>query len=66
VSKESVLDVKAQDESGRIFDVEIQVISSPYYTKRSLYYWAKVYESQLKESELYSTLNPVICINISL
>jgi hypothetical protein len=40
-NKESVLDMKAEDETGRIFDVEIQVIGSSRYIKRTLYYWAK-------------------------
>lgn len=63
-SKESILDVKAEDENKRIFDVEIQVIGNSKYVKRSLYYWAKNYHEQLKESEGYSELNPVICVNI--
>ncbi len=63
-SKESILDVKAEDENKRIFDVEIQVIGNSTYIKRSLYYWAKNYQSQLKGSERYNELNPVICVNI--
>ncbi len=39
-SKESILDVKAEDENRRIFDVEIQVIGNSRYIKRSLYSWA--------------------------
>ncbi|MBF0204997.1 MAG: PD-(D/E)XK nuclease family transposase [Desulfamplus sp.] len=31
---------------------------------RSLYYWAKLYSSQLNEGNKYITLFPVVCINI--
>ena len=62
--KESILDIKAEDKTGRVFDVEIQVIGNASFVKRSLYYWAKNYHSQLKESEYYTKLKPVICINI--
>ncbi len=62
--KESILDIKAEDKTGRVFDVEIQVIGNASFVKRSLYYWAKNYYSQLKESDHYIKLMPVICINI--
>jgi len=62
--KESILDIKAEDKAGRVFDVEIQVIGNASFVKRSLYYWSKNYYSQLKESEHYTKLTPVICINI--
>ncbi len=63
-TKESILDIKATDSLGRVFDVEIQVIGNSTYVKRSLYYWAKNYYSQLKTSEHYTKLMPVVCINI--
>lgn len=63
-SKESILDVKAEDENSRIFDVEIQVLGDSRYVKRSLYYWSKNYHQQLKEGDRYDRLNPVICVNI--
>ncbi|MCP4162959.1 MAG: Rpn family recombination-promoting nuclease/putative transposase [Deltaproteobacteria bacterium] len=63
-SKVSILDVKAEDENRRVLDIEIQVIGNSKYIKRSLYYWAKNYHGQLKESDRYNELNPVICVNI--
>ena len=45
--KLSILDIKAEDEKGRLFDVEIQIRGSVFYGKRALYYWAKIYGSQL-------------------
>ena len=62
--KESVLDVKARDETGRIFDIEIQSFGNSEFIQRSLYYWARLYSSQLKTGHEYKKLNPVICINL--
>lgn len=36
--KLSVLDIKAQSESGKIFNVEIQVTDESDYDQRALYY----------------------------
>ncbi len=62
--KESVLDVKAIDESGRMYDIEVQVAEQLDFVKRTLYYWAKNYSDQLDKGEDYYELKPVICINI--
>ena len=62
--KETVLDVKATDEHGRIYDIEIQTIGNELYILRSLYYWSVLYSSQLFENQLYHKLKPTICINI--
>lgn len=62
--KLSVLDIKAQSESGKIFNVEIQVTDEADYDQRALYYWAKMYTQQLKEGDDYSKLNKTIGIHI--
>ncbi|ULQ60842.1 Rpn family recombination-promoting nuclease/putative transposase [Brucepastera parasyntrophica] len=62
--KESILDVKAEDENGRVYDIEVQVGSESSFSNRTLYYWAKNYAAQLKSGENYNSLQPVICINI--
>ncbi len=62
--KLSILDIRAADEEGRIYDIEVQSFGDEYYASRSLYYWSKVYSDQLNESENYTELNPVICINL--
>ena len=45
--KESVIDIKAEDESGRLYDIEVQVYGNKQYVHRSLYYWARLYSSQV-------------------
>ena len=62
--KMSILDVKARDENGTWYDVEIQVAPQSYYDKRALYYWARVYADQLLEKGRYGTINKVIGINV--
>ncbi|MCT4696812.1 Rpn family recombination-promoting nuclease/putative transposase [Candidatus Cardinium sp. TP] len=62
--KLSILDVKAVSETGKRFNIDIQIIDEADYDKRALYYWAKLYTDQLKASQTYSTLNKAIGIHI--
>jgi len=64
IDKESIVDVKATDENGRVYDVEVQTTGNDIFRNRTLYYWAKLYSSQLKEANLFSKLKPTICINV--
>lgn len=62
--KLSILDIKAKSESGKRYNIEIQVTDEADYDKRALYYWAKMYTEQLKEVADYSELNKTIGIHI--
>ncbi|HJD59660.1 MAG TPA: Rpn family recombination-promoting nuclease/putative transposase [Rickettsia endosymbiont of Omalisus fontisbellaquei] len=62
--KLSILDIKAKSESGKRYNIEIQVTDEADYDKRALYYWAKMYTEQLKEGSDYSELNKTIGIHI--
>ncbi len=59
-----ILDIKARSESGKWYNVEVQVTDELHYDKRSLYYWSKVYAEQLKEGEKYSKLEKTISIHV--
>lgn len=59
-----ILDIKAKSESGKRYNIEIQVTDEADYDKRALYYWAKMYTEQLKEGSDYSELNKTIGIHI--
>ena len=48
----------------RLVNVEIQVKNEPDYRDRTLFYWAKLYSSELKSGEDYSKLKQTITINI--
>ncbi|MCP4220280.1 MAG: Rpn family recombination-promoting nuclease/putative transposase [bacterium] len=62
--KLSVLDIKAVDENGTLYDVEMQVEGFDYYGQRALFYWGKVFTNQLETSGMYSKLNKTIVISI--
>jgi predicted transposase/invertase (TIGR01784 family) len=62
--KLSVLDVKAKDELGRYYNIEMQVTDEVYYSQRALYYWSKLYSSQLKAGDDYDVLQKTISIHI--
>ncbi|MEI6874247.1 MAG: Rpn family recombination-promoting nuclease/putative transposase [Spirochaetota bacterium] len=62
--KESILDIGAADESGRMFDIEVQLSTQKSYGSRALYYWSRVYGAQLPEAGKYEALHPVIGIHI--
>ncbi len=62
--KISILDIKAKDQDGKLYDIEMQVGEQGYYGKRSLYYWGKTYTGQIDSGEIYSKLNKTIVISI--
>jgi len=61
--KESILDIKAVDQNGTWYDVEMQLTPHSLYGRRAIYYLAKVYVDQLASGEDYSRLNPAIGIH---
>lgn len=61
--KLSILDIKARDETGRQFNVEMQMLATRSFIKRIIYYAAKLYQQQLHESEEYQRLRPTISIS---
>jgi predicted transposase/invertase (TIGR01784 family) len=61
--KLSILDIKARDQQGRQYNVEMQMLGSQLYPHRVLYYWAVLHGRQLREGTDYSELQPTISIN---
>lgn len=62
--KLSILDVKAVDQKGRWYNIEMQITDQEYYDKRALYYWSRIYNSQLQEGINYDKLTKTIGINV--
>jgi predicted transposase/invertase (TIGR01784 family) len=62
--KMSILDIKAVDEKGVVFNVEMQIGEDLNFDKRSIYYWSKLVTEQLSEGMMYRQLNKTISINI--
>ena len=61
-SKSIVLDVRAKDEQGRFFNLEIQNQYHDYFENRILYSWSDQYSSQIKAGAKYPELRQVISI----
>ena len=62
--KLGILDLKATLGDGRICDVEIQLVDNQDTEARFLYYWSRIYSSQLHKGNIYQDLNKVIGIII--
>ena len=62
--KASTIDVKARDEKGQTYIVEMQVAEPDGLDKRLLYYAGKEYAQQIESGEQYTRLRPVIFIGI--
>ena len=60
--KLSVVDVKAIDRSGAIYDVEMQLTTYKGLVQRIVYYGCKLYSGQLVQGNDYRSLNPVYSI----
>ena len=62
--KSTIVDVKAKDEKGNIFIVEMQVAEFDFFHKRILYYTSQSYVSQIDKGVQYDKLKPVYFIGI--
>lgn len=60
--KLSILDIKASDTRGWIYDVEMQVAIAESLVQRLVYYGCRVYVDQLRSGDDYLTLKPVFTI----
>lgn len=60
--KLSILDIKARDQSGRQFNVEMQMLLEPHFSNRIVYYLTRFHQQQLSEGEDYCTIKPTIAI----
>ncbi len=45
--KLSILDIRAEDQNGIKYDIEMQIRGDAFYGRRVLYYWAKMFGTQL-------------------
>jgi len=62
--KSSIIDVRATDEKGLTFIVEMQVAEPAGFDKRVLYYTSKDYAGQINSGDDYPLLRPVFFIGI--
>jgi len=62
--KVTVIDVKATDDNGNVFIIEMQLTDKKGLDKRIQYYGAKGYSSQIDSGDEYLKLKPMIFIGI--
>ncbi len=60
--KLSIVDIKASDDRGSIYQIEVQLSTPKYLENRMLYTWSNVYKGQIVEGDDYSHLKPAISI----
>ncbi len=60
--KLSILDIRAHDTQGRIYNIEMQMLSHKFLKERVLYYWAKLFSQQLTGGDDYKELQPTISV----
>ena len=63
--KSSIIDIKAVADNNHSFVIEFQVLAHKAFANRMLYYWARTYAGQIRHSEEYEKLNPVISIIVT-
>ena len=61
-TKESILDIKCLLNDDTQCNIEMQLADEGNIEKRILYYWSKMYSSQLEKSNDYNTLKKTIAI----
>lgn len=62
--KQSRLDIVVRTQAGDLINVEMQLSNDNEMMKRTLFYWSRLYSSQLQRGKGYHTLLPTITINI--
>ena len=62
--KNSIVDVRCNDNRGRQFIVEMQMVWSPEFKQRVLFNASKAYVRQLDRHDRYKILQPVYSLNI--
>ena len=60
--KLSVVDVKARDSGGRLYQIEIQLLSYRHLPARMVYTWCDIISQQLQSGQEYNLLKPVYSI----
>lgn len=57
--KKGILDVRAGLKTGVQIDIEIQILPTQFMPERTLFYWSKLYTTQIKSGDTYDKLKNV-------
>jgi predicted transposase/invertase (TIGR01784 family) len=61
--KESILDIRAKDNFGNLYDIEMQASLKETYPSRIIFYSAKLYTEQISKGDEYYNLRSVISLS---
>lgn len=62
--KKGILDVRVKTRKEEHIDIEIQILPTKFMPERTLFYWSKMYNSQVAPGNTYDKLKKCITINI--
>ena len=62
--KKGILDIRVKTKAGKQIDVEIQILPTDYMPERTMFYWSKMYASQINPGDTYDKLKKCVTINI--
>jgi predicted transposase/invertase (TIGR01784 family) len=62
--RKGILDVRVKTKQGKQIDIEIQILPTEFMPERTMFYWSKMYISQVKPGDTYDLLQKCITINI--
>ena len=54
--KKGILDVRVKTRTGTHIDIEIQVLPTEFMAERTVFYWSKMFTSQIKSGDTYEKL----------
>jgi hypothetical protein len=54
--QKGILDVRVKTRDGRQINIEIQILPTEFMPERTLFYWSKMYVSQIKAGDTYDQL----------
>ena len=60
--KLSIVDVKARDNDGNIYQIEVQLVNFANLSERIVYNWADIYSQQLQSGDHFRALRPTYSI----
>ena len=64
LDKDTIMDIKAQTDSGELLTIEMQVDKLTYYRNRALFYGGRLVNSSLKSGENYDKMRKSIVVSI--
>lgn len=62
--KKGILDIRVKTKNNEHIDIEIQILPTEFMAERTLFYWSRMYNSQVNSGDTYDKLEKCITINI--